>query len=216
MMRNVSLLFAALLACAGAFAQASSPAGDSAARPAQSAASLPQDRHEGMSVTADSYTDSARAKSKFGKANPLPAGILPVEVFLHNETTQAIRINFETIQLTVHFESGKHQDLDWIAVGQVADAVAHPHGPSAPQSRRFPIGLPPTTDHKADRLVDILRPLALDADVVPPTATIHGFLFFDLDGDMSLAANSSLYMPDVTTLPANKQLMFFEVRLGKQ
>jgi hypothetical protein len=215
-MRTVSLLFAALLACAGAFAQTSSPAGDSAARPAQSAASLPQDRHEGMSVTADSYTDSARAKSKFGKANPLPAGILPVEITLRNETAQAIRINFETIQLTVHFESGRHQDLDWIPVGEVADAVAHPHGPSDPHPRRFPIGLPPTTDHKTDKLVDILKPLALDADIVPPLATIHGFLFFDLNGNMSLAENASLYMPDVTTLPANKPLMFFEVRLGKQ
>ena len=207
MTRMLPLLFAALLACAGAFAQSGSPA--------QPAASLSQDRHEGMSVSADPYTDAARSKSKFGKANPQSAGILPVEVFLHNETNQPIRINLETIQLTVHFESGKHQDLDWIAVGQVADAVAHPHGPSAPHSRRFPIGLPPTTDHKADRLVDILSPLALDADVIPPMATIHGFLFFDLDGDMSLAANSSLYMPDVTTLPANKPLMFFEVRLGK-
>lgn len=168
-----------------------------------------------MSVTADSYTDSARAKSKFGKANPLPVGIVPVEVSLRNETSQAIRINLDTIQLTVHFESGRHQDVDWLPVGEVADAVAHPHGPSPPQTRRFPIGLPPTTDHKADKLVDILKPLSLDADIVPPMATIHGFLFFDLNGNMSLAENASLYMPDVTTLPSNKPLMFFEVRLGK-
>ncbi|HXQ26736.1 MAG TPA: hypothetical protein VN822_10040 [Candidatus Acidoferrales bacterium] len=169
-----------------------------------------------MSVSADPYTDAARAKNKFGKANPLPVGILPVEVSLRNETSQPIRIKLDTIQLEVHFESGRHQDLDWIPVGEVADAVAHPHGPSAPQSRRFPIGLPPTTDHKVDKLVDVLKPLSLDADIVPPMATIHGFLFFNLDGDMSLAEAASLYMPDATTLPANKPLMFFEVRLGKQ
>ncbi|MBZ5695276.1 MAG: hypothetical protein LAN36_07930 [Acidobacteriia bacterium] len=216
MMRTVTLLFAALLACAVVFAQANPPAGDSTAHPAQPAASLPQDRHEGLTVAADSYVDVARAKNKFGKANPMSIGILPVEVTLRNETSQPIHINLETIQLTVHFESGRHQDLDWIPVGEVADAVAHPHGPSDPHPRRFPIGLPSTSDHKADKLVEILKPLALDADIVPPLATIHGFLFFDLNGNMSLAENASLYMPDVTTLPANKPLMFFEVRLGKQ
>ena len=46
-------------------------------------------------------------------------------------------------------------------------------------------------------------------------ATIHGFVFFDLNGDLSLAAKASLYVPDVATIPSNKALMFFEVPLGK-
>ena len=64
-------------------------------------------------------------------------------------------------------------------------------------------------------LVEAIKPFALDADIVPPQATIHGFLFFDLNHDMSLAADASLYVPDVTTVPSNKALMFFEVSLGK-
>jgi hypothetical protein len=216
MMRILSLAAAGFLACGGAFAQANSSAGKATPPAAPSAESLPQDRHEGLSISVDPYTDMARAKDKFGKANPLPLGILPVEVFLHNETAQPIRANLATIQLEVHFQGGKHQDIDWVAVQEVANEVAHPGGPPAPQARRFPIGVPSGADKKADKLAEILRPVSLDADIVPPTATIHGFLFFDLNHDLSLAQGASLYVPDVTNIPSNKPLMFFEVPLGNK
>jgi hypothetical protein len=209
MTRTISLLAASLLACAGAFGQASSAA-------EHSARTLPQDRHEGLTVSADPYKDAGRAKDKFGKASPLPVGILPVEVFLHNETTQAIRVDMSTIQLAVHFESGRHQEIDWVAVEEVAAKVAHPKGPPAPRAPRFPVGLPSGSDSKTDTMKEILAPLALDVDVVPPMATIRGFLFFDLNHDVSLAERASLYVPDVTAVPSNKQLMFFEVPLGER
>jgi hypothetical protein len=93
--------------------------------------------------------------------------------------------------------------------------VAHPKGPSAPQARRFPIGIPSGADSKADKLAEILKPLSLDADIVPPMGTIHGFLFFDLNHDMSLVDTSSLYVPDVATIPPSKPMMFYEVPLGQ-
>ena len=46
---------------------------------ADPALALPHDHHDGLTVLADPYTDKARGKEKFGKANPLDAGILPVE-----------------------------------------------------------------------------------------------------------------------------------------
>jgi hypothetical protein len=199
----------ALTACSGALAQANASAGSP-----PSPATLPQDRHEGMSVSVDSWTQIGRAKDKFGKANPLPVGILPVEVFLHNETTQPLKVDLSTIQLEVHFQSGKHQDIDWVAVQEVANEIAHPNGPPGPQARRFPIGVPSGADKKADKLAEILKPLSLDADILPPMSTMHGFLFFDLNHDLSLADGASLYVPDVTNIPASKPLMFFEVPLG--
>jgi len=210
MAKILSALAIALLACGAGFPQSSPPAGA-----AHSAASLPQDRHEGLTISADSYTDSNRAKEKFGKANPVPVGILPVEVFLSNETPQPIRVNMETIQLTVHFDSGRQEGVDWLPVEEVARAIAHPHGPAAPKQPRFPIGVQTGADKKADQLIDILHPFALDAEIVPPLGTLHGFLFFDLNHDMSLAEHSSLYVPDVSNVPANKPLMFFEVLLNK-
>jgi hypothetical protein len=217
MTRIILVVAAACMACGVVIAQGGSSSDRSATAAApHSADSLPQDRHDGLSVSVDPYTEGARSRQKFGKADPLPVGILPIEIFLRNETAQAIRVDQSTIQLTVRLRNGGQQDIDWVAVQEVASAVAHPDGPPSPQARRFPIGIPSATDKKTDKLVDILKPLFLDVDVVPPMGVIHGFLFFDLNHDLSIADTASLYVPDVTNVPSNKQLMFFEVPLGKE
>jgi hypothetical protein len=222
MLRMLLLFTGAAFAGAGAVAQTSVPGQRDSDRPAAQAPtatgtrSLPEDRHEGLRVSVDPYADPARAKEKFGKANPLAVGILPVEIWMRNETPQPMHLELGTVQLAVHFESGRHQDIDWLDVQDVASEVAHPGGTPAPKARRFPVGLPSGTDKKTDKLLDILKPLSLDADIVPPMGTIHGFLFFDLSRDMSLAKKASLYVPDVTTVPSNKTLMFFEVPLMKE
>jgi len=209
----VSLVAFALFALPGrALAQSNSAAPAAATH---AAALLPEDRHEGVRVSADPYSDPGRAKDKFGKANPVPLGILPVEVFLTNETPQPLRLNMETIQLNVQFDNGRHQDVDWLAVQEVARAIAHPKGPSNPHAPRIPIGVNTGADTKTDKMIDILKPFVLDADVIPPLGTIHGFLFFDLNHDMSLADHSSLYVPDITNISTKKPLMFFEVDLSK-
>jgi hypothetical protein len=214
MMQTVALVTTLLVAGSCVYGQASGSTHNASAFSTRAIEKLPHDSHEGLVVSADSYADLSRAKEKFGKVNPLPVGILPVEIFLRNDTTQALRINLRTIQLTVHFLSGRQQGIDWLQVEDVASAVAHPKGQPAPKARHFPIGLPSTKDPKTEKILEILRPFALDADVVPPMATIHGFLFFDLDRDISLADNASLYLPNVTTIPSNKALLFFEVPLS--
>jgi hypothetical protein len=215
MMRSLLLgvVFAFLLPCSALLAQ-SNPASPS---PAASSA-LPQDSHGGFSVSVDPYTDSHRAKDKFGKsADPVPAGILPVDVYFKNDTPHPIRVNLETVQLEVQFGESKHQYLDWLPIAQVANMIRHPRGnPSTPSARRFPVGIPlPGKDKKVDSIIDELRPFALDSTVVPPLGTLHGFLFFDLSHDFAAAQNASLYLPDVSLLPDMTPLMFFEVRLTK-
>lgn len=196
------MLFSVLLV-AGVSAQKNSPG----APP-----SLAHDSHAGMTVSAAPLTDSSRAKHIFGKANPLPAGIVPVEVFLRNDTDEPIQIGLDTIELDVHYQSGRMDGVDSLVPAQVANLIAHPHGnPRAPRTRRFPIGVPSTGDKKVGELTDILRPLALDSDIVPPMGSIHGYLFFDLQHDMSLVGRSSLYIPDAVIIPSKKPLIFFEV-----
>ena len=191
----------------------STPSASSAA--ANNVPSMPHDDHGGMSVSVDPYTDQARAKEKFGKANPLPAGILPVEVIIHNETAQPIHINLNTIQLEVHIRD-ERQDVDWLAPVEVASAIVHPDGPPAPKQRRVPVvGIPlPSKDKKVEKLAEELQPLMLDSDVVPPMATIHGFLFFNMSHELSLVPSSSFYLPDAAFLPSNNPLIFFEIPLG--
>jgi hypothetical protein len=188
--------------------------------PAGAAASsaLPQDKHGGLTVSVDPCGDAHRAKETFGKsADPVPAGILPVDVYFKNETPHPIHVGLESVQLDVHFAAGKHQDLDWLTIGQVAYMIRHPGGsPSAPSARRFPVGLPlPSKDKKVDSIIADLRPFVLDSDVVPPLGSIHGFLFFDVSHDFNTVQKSSLYVPDVTLLPDKTPLMFFEVPLAK-
>jgi hypothetical protein len=214
MIRASALVLACFVMCAGGFAQSPGvkPSQNASAQPAPSIA---HDTHEGMTILADAYDDGARAKEKFGKADPIPAGILPVEIFLRNDSDHPIRIDLNTIQLEVHFRNGQHQDIDSLRPSDAAYLIAHPQGPSGPKNQRIPHVSLPGGDKKSAKIEDILQPLALDADVVPPMATIHGFLYFDLSRDMSLAGASVLYVPDAVVIPGNKPLMFFEVPLAK-
>lgn len=206
-------LVALLFPSSALLAQSNPTPSSGAASPA-----LPQDKHGGLTVSVDPYTDSHRSKDKFGKsADPVPAGILPVDVFFKNDTPHPIRVNLETVQLEVQFGEGSHQYLDWLSIAQVANMIRHPRGnPAAPSAPRFPVGLPlPGKDKKVETIIDDLRPFALDSNVVPPLGAVHGFLFFNLDHDFTAAQKASLYVPDVSLLPDKTALMFFEVPLAK-
>ena len=214
-MVRVVVVAVVLLGLGRAACAQSTPSPASAADTTPSAAPpapLSHDQHDKLTISVDPYTDSTRAKEKFGKANPIEAGILPVEVFLRNDSDQPMRIELSTVQLEVNLRNGTRQEVDWLRPEEVANLMAHPTGSATPQQRRLPIPIV-TTDKKAEKLAAILRPLTLDADVVPPKATIHGFLYFNVSNDMSVANTSSLYVPDVAIAPSNTPLVFFEVPL---
>jgi hypothetical protein len=123
-MRRFSILSGVVLALAGtAFAQA-----DPATLPAR-------DRHEGMLVAADPCNDAARAKARFGKASPIPAGIVPIEVFFRNETQQPLRINLATIRLEISPAGRQRQHIEPLDASEVALLIAHPGGTPNPESR---------------------------------------------------------------------------------
>ncbi|MGA9184432.1 MAG: hypothetical protein WBZ32_03960 [Candidatus Acidiferrales bacterium] len=216
--RTVALLAAAMVAIV-CTAAAPPVLAQSNAAPAPAAAAaataLPHDQHDGLTISADPYTQSARAKDKFGKANPLPAGILPIEVFLRNDSAQPIHIGLDTIQLEIHDRDGRMQGIDALGPVDAAFLIVHPAGSAEPKARRFPIGVPGGSgDKKVDKLADVLRPLSLQGDIVPPMATIHGFLYFNMSHQMALINRGSLYVPDASQALSKQPLIFFEVPLG--
>jgi len=113
----------ASLTCLGAMAQNNGPLQTPQAPPTALIATPRQDRHDGLSISVDPYNEPARAKEKFGKANPLAVGILPIEVSMHNDTERPIRVDLSTIQLEVHFSDDHHQEIDWLPPQQVANQV---------------------------------------------------------------------------------------------
>lgn len=214
--RPFCLMAAILSLSMPVLAQSSGPAGDPAKSKAALPPSMPHDEHDGLSISVDPYADAGRAKEKFGKADPVQIGVLPLEVIVRNDTDHPIRLNLATIQLEVRLKNGGQQDIGWLTADEVASAIAHPGGAPTPSARRLPpIGVPiPGKDKKTEKLAEILRPLTLDSDVVAPKGMIHGFLYFNLARDMSLVPAASLYVPDASIVPSNKPLMFFEVPLS--
>lgn len=216
------LIFAGALAQVSGVPRPLAPAIRAAAQQASPSASaspvaLAHDEHGGVKVSADPYTSEARAQKKFGKANPLPVGILPLEVFLQNRTDQPVRVDLTTIQLEVGVGENGRQDISPLDVVEVAELIVHPGGAVNPSTRRFPVGIPvSSSDKKVQKLADSLRTVQLNGDIVAPQGTLHGFLFFNMGRDLALAPNSSLYVPDVVIIPENKPLIFFEVPLGRQ
>jgi len=193
-----------------------STAKDTKGTAAANSAALPHDAHDGLTIQADVYTDRARSKQKFGKADPFAVGVLPVEVTFRNATDKPLRVDINTIQLEVRLRNGGRQDLDWLAAEDVAALIAHPAGAGAPSSRPRIGPLPiPSGDKKADKLAEILKPLTLNADTIPPMGSVRGFVYFNVSNDIGLADDAVLYIPDVVTLPTKKALMFYEVQLGK-
>jgi len=176
-------------------------------------ASFARDHHSGLTIAADAYSDASRAKEKLGKANPVPSGILPVEVYLVNETDQPMQISLSTVQLDVMLQRGR-QDIDRLTPEQVAEIIVHPNGAKTPTAPRLPIPLG-GGDSKVDKMVTEIRHVALEADIVPPNGTIHGFLFFDVNHQLDVAEHSNLYIPNVRVVATNQALIFFEVPLGK-
>jgi len=210
-LRFTVLTAAFLLLCAGAFGQSASPPPDP--KPAVTTpAPLPHDQHSGLTVSVDPYTEAARTKDKFGKANPHDVGVLPIEVFLRNDSDQPMRVNLETVQLEVTLKNGVRQEVDWLRAEEVAKLIAHPSGSADPHQKRLPLPMK-IGDKNVEKLANVLRPLTLDADVIPPKATIHGFLYFDVSHEFAIVKRSSLYVPDVSIAPSNEPLVYFEVPL---
>ncbi len=203
------VLFTAALPLAGIHAQSAAPPVDPAKLPAH-------DEHQGLLISADPYLSNARSEERFGKKHPYAGGVLAVEVYLSNKTDSPIQVSLPAIELSVRPPDGPRQAIEALTPLETARLIIHPPGPN-PTTKRVPIpGAAGGSDKKAkevEKLGTVLAPQIL-GDLVGPHATIHGFLFFDIDAQFDLVARSTLYFPDVRRVNPQERLLFFEVDLA--
>ncbi|HEV8384581.1 MAG TPA: hypothetical protein VGQ11_06895 [Candidatus Acidoferrales bacterium] len=176
--------------------------------------------HDGLLIAADPFDDAARSKERFGKKSPHSAGILALEIYFKNETDKAVRVDLNSIRLVIESPGQERQQIHSMTVEEVANAIVYPQGlnPTAPRKplpRPFPGGRTGNKDKDVKQVEDVLRPLALEMDIVPPRATVRGLIFFDLNGHFEKLRDSQLYVPDLAFMRDGKALMFFEVDLSK-
>ena len=182
--------------------------------------SLPtRDAHQDLTIVADPYLRAARySKEVFGKDSFYNAGIVAIDVYFKNENAVPIRLNPETIQLVISQPGIEHQRLGALSPEEVANRTLLTANSNPKARRPFPFPSPgPSTGHSKDwtEMTTTLHSVALNTDVLPPHATTHGFIFFDMNHDFSAVRSSHLYIPDLAFMTDNKALFFFEIDLAE-
>ena len=208
------LVFALWLgALAGAYSQTSVPAKAGSLDPA----SLPaRDSHQSLLVAADPYTSADRYKEKFSKHTPYEGGLIAIDIIFRNDNALPIRINLKTMQLLLSVPGYSRQRLEPLSPEEVADRVLAK--PAKDPTPRFPlprVGPPPSKhDKNWEEFVAVVRSAALGTDLLPPHATTHGFVYFDIDRHYDWISNARLEIPDLAFMNDPKPLFFFEIDLA--
>lgn len=187
-------------------------------KPAELPAVPTRDQHQKLLVVADPYLSAQRYKSVFGKKSPYERGIVAIDIYFQNDNDAAIRVNLSTIRLVVSLPGEQRQNLPPLSPEDVADRILL-KGDSNPtiSRRRLPFpGLNIGRGRGWNKLVSHLRSVALESSVIPPHATTHGFLFFDLNYQFDAIRRSSVYIPDLAFTTDNQALFFFDIDLGPQ
>jgi hypothetical protein len=177
-----------------------------------------RDAHQDLTIVADPYIRAARySKEVFGKDSFYAAGIIAIDVYFRNDNNVPIRLNTGTIQLVISQPGQDRQRLGALSPEEVADRTLLTANSNIRARRPFPFpGSSSSSGHSKDwnEMTTTLRSVALGTDILPPHATTHGFLFFDLNHDFSAIRNSHLYIPDLAFMTDNKALFFFEIDLA--
>jgi hypothetical protein len=174
--------------------------------------------HEGLTISASPWTDSAKYKEKFPKKSPYAAGILAVHVSFRNDSDDSVKINLSSIRLTVHLDAETTQELPSLSAEELAQEVLKPGGkdPTATRKRLpVPIAIPKNgKDKNTDELQRQAQEASMPTGVIAPHSTVQGLLYFDLQKQFDLIDTAHLYVPDLVLMRGNRALTFFDIDLG--
>ena len=175
--------------------------------------------HEGMTISAQPWTDPALYKEKFPKKSPFSAGLLAVKVAFRNDSDESVKLNLDRIRLTVRIDEENRQQLEPLTPDQVAFETLSPGRKDPTKSRKkfpFPTGAPRNSPDK--NWAEVQRQAenaAVPSSVVAPHSTVQGLLYFDLQGQFDLLGTARLYVPDLLVLEKNRSLTYFDIDLSR-
>jgi len=173
-----------------------------------------RDQHQDLLVAADPWLKPEDYKSRFGKKTPFDAGIIAIDVYFRNDGVQPVRLNLDTIRLTISLPNTPDQELSPLRPQAVAEAV-YTTDPLKPRGRRLPLPLPSSDKGKQmQELASSLRGVQLSTDLIPPKLVVNGLLYFDLGGHFNYISFARLYIPDLSRMGTDQPMFFFDVRFG--
>ncbi|HLX00029.1 MAG TPA: hypothetical protein VKR82_15400 [Candidatus Acidoferrales bacterium] len=173
-----------------------------------------RDTHQGVTVAADPWLQAQDYKARFGKKTPYDAGVIAIDIYFHNDGNIPLRVNLDTIRLTLAFEGQPEQDLPPLRAEVVADYILNQSGVKKSRRLSLPIG-GGKPNKQMNEMTAVIRQNQLATDLIPPKGTVNGFLYFDLGGEFDYIKSAKIYVPDLKEMETDKTLFFFDVPLAK-
>jgi hypothetical protein len=176
------------------------------------------DSHEGLTISANPWTNAAKYKDKFPKKSPYAAGILAVEVSFRNDSDESVKVNLSRIRLAVHLDAENTQELPSLSPEELVQAVLKPGGKDPTATRKkipVPVPIPKGNNNKnADELQRQAQEAGVPTGVVAPHSTVTGLLYFDLQKQFDLLETAHLYVPELVLMRGNRALTYFDIDLA--
>jgi hypothetical protein len=175
--------------------------------------------HEGVTISAQPWTDAANYKAKFPKKSPFTAGVVAIDTIIRNDSDESMKVDLEQIRLNVTVSEDNRQALDSLTADDVADVVTGAKIKDPTATHRSPIPIPTGPKVGRDKHWTEMQKAAADAgitsSIVPPHHSVQGLLYFDMQGQFDLLKTAHLYIPDVRSLEKNHPLLYFEIDLSR-
>jgi len=176
--------------------------------------------HEGVTISAQPWLDSALYKTKFPKKSPLAFGIVAINTVFRNDSDDSMKVDLEQIRLNVTLDEDNRQALHPMTADDVADVMSDNGKKDPTKTRKLPLPIPSGgpkvgRDKKWTEFQRAAADAGVNSSIVAPHHSVEGLLYFDLQFQNDLLNTAHLYIPDIRALEKNHPLLYFEIDLSR-
>jgi hypothetical protein len=194
-------------------------AGISSQQPQSTLKAASVESHEGVTISAQPWTDAILYKPKFPKKSPLASGIVAINTIIRNDSDDSMKVSLDQIRLNVTVSEDNRQALRLLSPDDVADIMSDNGKRDPSLTRRLPLPIPSGPKVGRDKKwVELQKEAAeagVNSSIVAPHHSVEGLLYFDLQSQFDLLNTARLYVPDVRALEKNHPLLYFEIDLSR-